>query len=96
MGSAGDAGVMCDKHASSCAVEDVFMIVFKYMLHPLLFLCLFLKVILLISQSVLAVCVMFGFCCGGNTCFVACVFAQEHAQICYLNCFLTRPESITK
>ena len=41
MGSAGDAGVMCDKHVFSCAVEDVFMIVLKYMLHPLLFLCFF-------------------------------------------------------
>ena len=41
MGSAGDVGVMCDKHAPSRAVEDVFMIVSKFMLHPLLFLFIF-------------------------------------------------------
>ena len=57
MGSAGDAGVMCDKHASSCAVEDVFMIVLKYMLHPLLSFCFPFSrwLFLLFSQSVPAV-----------------------------------------
>ena len=46
MGSAGDAGVMCDKHASSCAVEDVFMIVCSITCDILCSFCaIFLKVI---------------------------------------------------
>ena len=62
MGSAGDAGVMCDKHAPSCAVEDVFMIVFKFMLHPLLFLFLFPRVLIFSDLSMCACgCVMFDF-----------------------------------
>ena len=88
MGSAGDAGVMCDKHAPSCAVEDVLMIMFNFMLHPLLFLFLFHRALIFGDLSMCACgCVMFDFCCGGYVFFIACVFAQEHAQICYLNNF---------
>ena len=96
MGSAGDVGVTYDKSCSACAVEDLLMCVEQHVssflisgafLFPLglrfaymVFVSLFGWVFLACSRAVLCLWWLL-------QCVVAMMFAQEHAQTCYLMYF---------